>query len=166
MVELAGASIAALLVITVLQNRIDLRVYGSEHISVAISLTYISINLSNLSKNKRKRKLRFAKRLRIVAFLLKLGKELVKRSAVTVDAINPPSGQMLRSDYLLTAAALGAPAVMVYLKSNARSYEVLKRTGYDIDVSVSFSLTSLFISFFKASYYTVKSRLKGRIRNA
>ena len=166
MVELSGALIAALLVITVLQNRIDLRVYGSDRISITISLTYISLNLSKLSKNKRKRKLKFAKKLRVIAFFLRLGKALVGRSAITVDALNTHSGHLFRSDHLLTAAALGTPSVMLYLRNNAQSYEVLNRTGYDIDITISFSLASLFISFFKASYYTVKSRLKGRIRNA
>ena len=157
--------VLSLIIFTVFNQIIDVRVLASKHITVSVSLTFFSVLLSDFGKKRGKRKQRFIKRVKRTPFYLKIANQLIRRSTIIVSSCTPSGLGNLRSDSATLFASISSPILLNYLKRTASSYLELNRNTDNIDITFSFSLASLIISLFKASYYTVKKRIKRWARN-
>lgn len=165
MIALTEALLIILIFITVSLQLIDVRIFGDKIIFVEISFTIFSLQLLNLSENRKKRKLKLTKKLKRFKFLAMCTHELLHKSRVTVRSYRPFDGSFLENHIKVPGYAILSPMLPIYLKMHALEYREEDGAQSKIDILFTFTLLSLFISFMKASYYVVKLKIKRGIKS-
>ena len=160
MIALAESLIVFLIIFIVLLQPVDVRIFGEETLNVEISLTIFSIQLNNLAQNKKKRKQKFTKKLKKILFISKIVADIINHSAVRVHSYKPFSKDIIKSNIRMIGTAVYAPLVLLYLKNSAAVYNEEYDSKHTLDIRLTFFLMVAFISLVKASYYTLKSKVK------
>lgn len=162
MLEITEYILINLIRLIVLISMVDLRVFGDKNLSVRISFMVFSVELSDIGKRKKKRKIK--NKLSKISFLLSFLNIQVPKTVITVRSFNPQS---------LPKTALGALAsgilgatLLSYLNSKAMGYVLNENNSEgNIDLTFSFPLYTVFISLIQATYYYMKKRFKKRGKN-
>lgn len=165
MIALIEALLIILIIITVSLQPIDIRVFGSDDISIEISFTILSLHLVNLFENRKKRKSKFTKKLKRFKFLAVCADELLSESRVTVRSYRPFNSSFLENRAKMLGTVILSPMLLLYIKNNALEYNEEDSGQGKIDFVFTFHLLSLFISIAKASYYVMKSKFKRGIKS-
>lgn len=152
-------TLLSLIIIIILSQNVDIRLFEYEgKPRIKISFTIFAFVISNFEKRKKKKPLR--ERIRGAIFLASFLKELVSRSSVNVKSLNI-SKDVLLSPRHLVLFSIVRPILEGYLSRNAFSYNIADGSG-TLDVIFSFNIYSVFISFFLALYYYIKTSIKRR----
>ena len=165
MIALAEFLIILLIILAVLLQSINLRIVQSERLTVEISFTILSLQI-NPDKAPRKGKQKPTKKLARSIFILRLANDLLRRSSVHVSSYRPFEASVIRSPAKLILASIYAPLILLYLKNSAGTYIESSENDVALDIRITFLLLSAFISLFKASYYTLKSKIKRGFKRA
>ncbi len=168
MTVIIEASIITSIILIILSQRLDVRIYGKRPLKISIGFTLFAIELSlNRKKRKKARRVPIKKKISRGLFALSVAKELLKRTHVTVRSTGTLPPDNAEDMPRLTLAAISLPAILAYIRSSAAGYErIVNAEVGEPDVLFSFSCFGVFISLFKASYYKIKYNLEKRKRNA
>lgn len=164
--------------ITVLSQKVNIRIIIDPRLHITFELTLFAIELTPSKKKKQKKK-RSGKLNAIKLFNRSRSalRYLIKRSEVRINALTVAKAPTNPLSYLgLTPKIITASVFVSYLKANAKSIVYNNEAdGFitskqeinapNIDFIVSFSLVYLFISLLIVAYYTIKSYAKLRKRN-
>ena len=161
MIAIAELLTILLLVLIVLLQTMDLRICYRDRLSITASLTFFSITVSGFKKPRKNRKQRLSSRLKTGAFITRALNLLLRECTVAAHSVKPFSLSDSLTPSRIIATSILSPIILTHIKANARSYYELNDTDHKLDITFSFSLLSLFISLIKASYYTVKYKLRG-----
>ena len=165
MVALTELLLIILIIITFSLQPIDLRVYGDKDVSLEISFTFFSLQLTDLTKRTRKRKQKLTKRLKKIRFASIAARELIHYSKVTLFSQGPFISFFEESPEKIAVPAAALSLLTAYLRNNSAEYYEELSENNKLAILLTFHLHELFISLVKASYYLVKSKNKRGIRS-
>lgn len=152
-------TLLSLIIIIILSQNIDIRLFEFEgKPKIKIGFTIFALEISEFEKRRKKKPLR--ERIRGAIFLATFLKELVLRSSVNVKSQNISRDGLLSPTRLVLFSIL-LPILQGYLSKNAFSYKE-DEGGGTLDVIFSFNIYSVFISFFLALYYYIKTSIMRR----
>ena len=161
MAALVQVVIISFLVLVFLLQRIDVTISASRAVPLKISSVIWSLSFC-ASKKMHKSKLKLSKRLSLFMYGVRVLKDLIPKSDITVSAPTSVGMQTARPFYSFIASAF-ALATEAYVSRRANSCTA---QSYDnespTEVNISFPLFSLCISTLKVAYYTIKSKRRRR----
>ena len=134
----------------------QLTIDGYPKLKISFTLFSFEFNISDDRKTKSSLKQKIESSL----FAIRFFNHALRSSSVTVESYEYNRLIFGDSAFPKIHIAFLAPAFLAYIKSRASMTEINESVeGNGINIKLSIVLFSLFISFIKASYYTLKKKI-------